>query len=138
MHVRVNFNEMPDCPYCKRLRPVVEEVCRRLGIPLIRRQVNVSPRLFGDDQLRHVFREENLKRLAPDVWKMAENDPEVREFLKTHERSVHTPVIVVEAYPERGPALRLTLWGAPPDTMVDSYRRNLEALLSSLKRAEVI
>jgi len=138
VHVSVNFNEMPDCPFCKRLRPVIESVCRRLGIPMIRREVNVAPRIFGDDQLRHVFFEENLKRIAPEVWKLSENNPIAKAFLKTHERSVHTPVVVIEAFPERGPALRLTIWGAPPEEALPDYERNLEAVLRALKNSEVI
>lgn len=138
VHVLVKFNERVDCPYCKRLEPLVEDACRRVGVPLIRREVSVSPRIFGDDDLRQVFSEGKLRRLAPAVWKEAENDPAAREYIRMHARSIHTPVTVVEAFPERGPALRFVIWGAPPDEMMEQFERGFEALLRSLRSAEVV
>lgn len=138
MHVQVKFNGRVDCPFCERLEPMVERVCRRVGVPLVRREVTVSPHIFGDDDLRHVFSERNLRRLAPAVWKEAEKDPAAREYFRMHARSIHTPVTVIEAFPERGPALRFVIWEAPPVEMMEQCERALEVLLRALKSAEVV
>jgi hypothetical protein len=138
VHVQVRFNERVDCPFCRRLRPMIERVCRRVGVPLISREATVSPHIFGDDELRHVFAERNVRRLAPTVWREAENDPAARDFLRMHARSIHTPVTVIEAFPERGPALRFTIWEAPPVEVMEQCERALEAFLRALKSGEAV
>jgi glutaredoxin len=138
VHVEVQLNEMPDCPYCAVVRPVLERVCRRLGIPLRRSEVNVSPRIFGDDGLRHVFLEENLSRLVPSAASEAAADRGAREMLRSNARSIHTPVVVVTGYPLRGPPVRLTIWGAPPEGRLGEYEGNMEALLRALRSSEAV
>jgi glutaredoxin len=135
VHVEVQLNEMPDCPYCALVRPVLERICRRLGIPLRRSEVNVNPRIFGDDGLRQAFLEENLARLVPSA---ANAGREAREMFRSHARSIHTPVIVVTGYPLRGPAVRLTVWGAPPEDRLGEYEANMEALLRALRSSEAV
>jgi len=131
--VEVMLQESPFCPYCEKLRPILERVCEALNIPLFRRQVSLDPHIWGGDAAHETFRREFLEQHAPDIAK----DPLASALAEYLSRRIHTPVIVISAnLPDRPLQIVIRGFTTRYGEETAAFERNLFTLLRGLKEAE--
>jgi hypothetical protein len=131
--VEVVLQESVLCPRCEKLRPILERICDMLNIPLIRREVDIDPHIWGGDSASETFRKEFIERHKPELA----GDPFVMAVASRLSRSVHTPVVVISATVGDRP-VQIVIRGFPTSYSQETRRfeANLYALLRGLKEVE--
>jgi len=131
--VEVTLQESPFCPFCEKLRPILERICEALNIPFFRRQVSLDPHIWGGDAAHETFKKEFLEQHAPDLAE----DPFASALSEYLSKRIHTPVVVISADLPSGP-LEIVIRGFTTKYGQETvaFERHLFMLLSSLKEAE--
>jgi hypothetical protein len=131
--VEVVLQESILCPRCEKLRPILERVCDMLNIPLIRREVDIDPYIWGRDSVSETFRKEFIEKHKPELA----GDPFAMAVASRLSKSVHTPVVVVSSTVGDKP-VQIVIRGFPTSYSPETRRfeANLYALLRGLKEAE--
>lgn len=130
--VEVILYESIQCPRCAKLLPILERICDALNIPLIRKEVDFDPHIWGGDEARETFRPEFIEKHAPDI---AQN-PVLKALASNLSRYSHTPTTVISA--DIGKPIRIVIRGFPAQYSKETnlFEMNFYYTLKGLKEAE--